>query len=109
VTSPASVYHQILPYIRKAHGGEDGAAVLGVHVEGPFISKEKKGFGFQPNMLRKDKVRLVLGFTCKLPIFTGLERTVRDSPDFCANYNNGKDVSNNGFKDAAGLKVIRLT
>ncbi len=43
MTSPASVYHHILPHIHKREGGVEGATVLGVHVEGPFIDIEKKG------------------------------------------------------------------
>lgn len=43
VTSPESVYHQVLPQIKKRQGGKHGATILGVHTEGPFISKEKKG------------------------------------------------------------------
>uniref|UniRef100_A0A8C6TJ52 N-acetylglucosamine-6-phosphate deacetylase n=1 Tax=Neogobius melanostomus TaxID=47308 RepID=A0A8C6TJ52_9GOBI len=43
VTSPPSVYHQVLPQIAVENGGPCGAGVLGVHVEGPFISAGKKG------------------------------------------------------------------
>ncbi|KAM8844798.1 N-acetylglucosamine-6-phosphate deacetylase isoform 3-T5 [Spinachia spinachia] len=73
VTSPAAVYHkvlfspptqpsmdqsmklppvdnnhnenvcQVLPQVKVHHGGAHGAAVLGFHLEGPFISAEKKG------------------------------------------------------------------
>ena len=43
VTSPSSVYRSVLPNIPRAPGGVHGAAVLGVHVEGPFISPQKKG------------------------------------------------------------------
>ena len=43
VTSPPSVYSSVLPNIPRAPGGLHGAAVLGVHVEGPFISLQKKG------------------------------------------------------------------
>jgi len=43
VTSPAEVYHTVLPHLRPRQGGMHGATVLGVHVEGPFISQQKKG------------------------------------------------------------------
>ncbi|XP_055563843.1 N-acetylglucosamine-6-phosphate deacetylase isoform X1 [Falco biarmicus] len=43
VTSPPSVYHQVLPQISIRNGGSHGAGILGAHLEGPFISKEKKG------------------------------------------------------------------
>ncbi|XP_076041959.1 N-acetylglucosamine-6-phosphate deacetylase [Oratosquilla oratoria] len=43
VTSPTNVYHEVLPKIRPTPGGADGAGVLGVHVEGPFISPDKIG------------------------------------------------------------------
>lgn len=43
VTTHPDYYHKVLPEMRCVKGSKEGAAVLGVHCEGPFISREKRG------------------------------------------------------------------
>lgn len=43
VTSPPEIYKEVLPRLKRTEGGKDGAGNLGVHIEGPFINKDKKG------------------------------------------------------------------
>ncbi|KAG2184578.1 hypothetical protein INT43_000487 [Umbelopsis isabellina] len=44
VSSAPQVYHKVLPHLRKRLGSvENGAEILGVHIEGPFLNPEKKG------------------------------------------------------------------
>lgn len=43
VTSTPQTYKLILPQIRKTPGSRHGAAILGVHVEGPYINPMKRG------------------------------------------------------------------
>ncbi|XP_033320809.2 N-acetylglucosamine-6-phosphate deacetylase isoform X1 [Megalopta genalis] len=43
VTSPSKTYHEILPKMKRKNGGMQGASILGIHLEGPFISPLKKG------------------------------------------------------------------
>ena len=43
VTIPRQSYHVILSQIKLKPGGLNGAGVLGVHCEGPFISKKMNG------------------------------------------------------------------
>ena len=44
ITSSSDSYRSILPnLVPTAGSAKEGAAVLGVHLEGPFISSEKTG------------------------------------------------------------------
>lgn len=43
VTSPKEVYHKITGHVPRKAGGKHGATILGLHLEGPFINREKKG------------------------------------------------------------------
>ncbi|ESN92182.1 hypothetical protein HELRODRAFT_116040 [Helobdella robusta] len=43
VTSTPNAYKQIVSKVRKKNGCKNGAGVLGLHLEGPFICKEMKG------------------------------------------------------------------
>lgn len=43
VTSPPKVYQLLLSKIKRCPGSSKGAGILGIHLEGPFISPKKKG------------------------------------------------------------------
>ena len=51
VTSPYGTYRRLLPLLTRRAGGRHGAAVLGVHLEGPLLSHARRG-AHHPEHLR---------------------------------------------------------
>ncbi len=48
ITSPLAIYERNLPLLAKAMESKVGAQILGIHLEGPFISPEDGFRGFHP-------------------------------------------------------------
>lgn len=58
ISSPEALYEEALPRIGRvatSGGPSAGAEVLGVHLEGPFVSLEKRGAHAAAHVLRPDK------------------------------------------------------
>ena len=68
VTSPKSVYDQVIPNVKKSKGNKHCANILGLHLEGPFLAKTKKGA--HPEHCLKD---LSNGFQDILDLYGSLE------------------------------------
>ncbi|CAL2038193.1 unnamed protein product [Caenorhabditis brenneri] len=43
ITSTPAIYHTVLPLVERSNASEEGAGILGAHLEGPFICSDKRG------------------------------------------------------------------
>ncbi|PAV86342.1 hypothetical protein WR25_14660 [Diploscapter pachys] len=88
ITSDPNIYKKILPLLPRRNGSASGASLLGAHLEGPFISLEKRGC-HPPQFVRQfdgnpvESIQQVYGGTDNIAIVTlapelnGAEEVIR--------------------------------
>jgi N-acetylglucosamine-6-phosphate deacetylase len=59
ISSPESLYEEVLPSLAAAREPSSGAEVLGIHLEGPFINPEKRGAHAATHIVPPDPELLV--------------------------------------------------
>lgn len=107
VTSPPDVYHKVLPQVKVHDGGKDGAGVLGFHLEGPFISTEKKGAHPEP-FLRTFGTG---GIQDLMEVYGSLDNVavVTLAPELSSSQSVVKELSQRGVTVSLGHSVANLS
>ncbi|XP_034568164.1 N-acetylglucosamine-6-phosphate deacetylase [Notolabrus celidotus] len=107
VTSPPEVYHKVLPQIKVQNGGKHGAGVIGFHLEGPFISLEKKG-AHPEKFLRPFQNG---GFQDLIEVYGGLDNVavVTLAPELAGSLSVVKELSQRGVTVSLGHSVANLS
>ncbi|XP_030592395.1 N-acetylglucosamine-6-phosphate deacetylase [Archocentrus centrarchus] len=107
VTSPPEVYHKVLPQVKVHNGGPHGAGVLGFHLEGPFISAEKKG-AHPEKYLRAFKSR---GFEDLTEAYGSLDNVamVTLAPELPGSQSVVRELSRRGITVSLGHSVANLS
>ncbi|XP_053599576.1 N-acetylglucosamine-6-phosphate deacetylase isoform X1 [Plodia interpunctella] len=105
ITSHPEKYRQILPKIKKTQGGKHGATVLGVHLEGPFISLEKKGAHLDEYIKTPEK-----GIETMRQVYGPLDDVVivTLAPELPGAIEAIKDLTKEGIKVALGHSTAAL-
>lgn len=106
VTSPKETYQRVIPKIPKRKGGKDGAGILGIHLEGPFINPAKKGA--HPEDLIKD-------FDCAINTVKDMYGDLRNAaivtlaPEKSRSEEVIRDLTNLGITVAVGHSTANLS
>ncbi|XP_075156354.1 N-acetylglucosamine-6-phosphate deacetylase [Haematobia irritans] len=102
VTSPAETYHKVLPRIPET---TNGAGVLGVHLEGPFISAKKKGAHPEEYIRQLDN-----GFQSLLDVYGTLKnvKIVTLAPEIDSTAQTIKHLTEQGITVALGHSMGSL-
>ncbi|KAF9824254.1 hypothetical protein SFRURICE_019934 [Spodoptera frugiperda] len=105
VTSDLEKYRKILPLIKKSDGGEHGATVLGVHLEGPFINMAKKGAHMEEYIKTPNE-----GLKTVEEVYGSLDNVViiTLAPELPGAYEAIKDLTQMGIKVALGHSTASL-
>ncbi|XP_045489210.1 N-acetylglucosamine-6-phosphate deacetylase [Pieris rapae] len=106
VTSDKDKYSKILPKIQKKQGNKSGATVLGVHLEGPFISLARKG-AHTPELIKNPEK----GFDSLMEMYGSLDNViiVTLAPELPGALNAIKKLSEKGIKVALGHSEADLS
>ncbi|XP_074650123.1 N-acetylglucosamine-6-phosphate deacetylase-like isoform X2 [Tubulanus polymorphus] len=105
VTSPKEIYNKVLPHVQKTEGSENGAGILGVHLEGPFINSEKRGAHPEEHLTRYDN-----GFSDVLSTYSTLNniRIVTIAPELLKSVEVTQELVKRGIVVSVGHSMASL-